>query len=117
MHNLAGLRAQCVRSGCSAADGVFSFSNKPLKAAWLTGLFWAVLGAVIAFVLLVCLLFGVQGVAWWLASLMMVLSGNLLICLGIAGEYIGRIYMEVKGRPRYIIAKRTDDSTDDLRRR
>lgn len=88
-----------------AADGVFSFSNKPLKAAWMTGLVWTALGCFIAFILLICLLFGVQGGLWWLASLMMVLSGNLLICLGIAGEYIGRIYDESRQRPLYIVAR------------
>lgn len=88
-----------------AADGVFSFSNKPLKAAWMTGIFWTALGCLTAFILFICLLFGVQGGLWWLASLAMVLTGNLLICLGIAGEYIGRIYDESRQRPLYIIAR------------
>lgn len=88
-----------------AADGVFSFSNKPLKAAWMTGLAWTILGCLVAFILLICLLFGVKGGLWWLACLMMVLSGNLLICLGIAGEYIGRIYDESRQRPLYIVAR------------
>lgn len=88
-----------------AADGVFSFSVKPLKAAWMCGLGWIGLGCLIGFVLLICLLFGVSASAWWLAALMMVLAGNVLVCVGIAGEYMGRIYDDVRARPLYIVAR------------
>lgn len=88
-----------------AADGVFSFSVMPLKAAWLCGLGWILLGCLLAFVLLMCLLFHVQGGLWWLAALLMVLTGNVLMCIGIAGEYIGRIYDDVRGRPLYVVAR------------
>jgi len=79
-----------------AMDGIFSFSSTPLRlATWLGILacFFALAGAVIA-----CwrddsvLVFG-----------MLFLGGAQLICLGILGEYLGRIYDEVKGRPRWII--------------
>lgn len=88
-----------------AADGVFSFSVTPLKAAWVCGLGWIALGGLIAFVLLCCLLFGVQGGMWWLASLISILGGNILVCVGIAGEYIGRIYDDVRGRPLYVVGR------------
>ena len=88
-----------------AADGVFSFSVKPLKAAWMCGLCWIGLGCLIGFVLLLCLLFGASSSAWWLAALMMVLAGNVLVCVGIAGEYMGRIYDDVRARPLYIVAR------------
>jgi len=88
-----------------AADGVFSFSVKPLKAAWMCGLCWIGLGCLIGFVLLICLLFGASSSAWWLAALMMVLAGNVLVCVGIAGEYMGRIYDDVRARPLYIVAR------------
>ena len=88
-----------------AADGVFSFSVQPLKAAWMCGIGWIALGCLTAFILLICLLFGAASGAWWLAALMMVLGGNILICVGIAGEYVGRIYDDVRARPLYVVAR------------
>ena len=51
------------------------------------------------------MLFGVSSGAWWLASLMMVLSGNVLVCIGVCGEYMGRIYDDVRARPLYVVAR------------
>ena len=87
-----------------ALDGIVGFSVKPLKLAFYTGVIWAGLGALAALVLLILLCCGVPGGLWWLASLMMVLAGNILICLGIAGEYIGRTFEDARGRPLYVVA-------------
>jgi len=91
-----------------AFDGITSLSIKPIHM--ITGL-----GLAIA-----CLSF--LGVAWsvivyfcgktvsgWasMTCLICMIGGVQLICLGIIGEYIGKIYLETKGRPRYIISERT----------
>ena len=88
-----------------ALDGIFGFSSKPLKLATWTGAFWTGAGLLCGLILLILLCAGVQGGLWWLAALMMVLGGNLLIAIGIAGEYIARIFDETRGRPLYIAQK------------
>jgi len=87
-----------------AADGIFSFSVKPLK--FITGLGVSFLGlaGVMLLVLLIALIFGAGSGLWWLAMLMIGLSGCVLSALGIVGEYIARIYDETRGRPLYIVA-------------
>ncbi len=42
-----------------------------------------------------------------MAGILMFLNGIQLVCVGVLGEYIGKIYLETKGRPRYIIRERT----------
>ena len=95
-----------------AMDGLFSFSAVPLRLATYLGLWvsgFAFLGAVFT---LVQKLFAEQFAKIGLAPgagfptiviSILFLGGIQLICLGILGEYIGRIYEEVKGRPLWII--------------
>ncbi|MGO8763791.1 MAG: glycosyltransferase family 2 protein [Limisphaerales bacterium] len=88
-----------------AADGIFTFSETPLRLATLVG--FCVAGFSIfygAFLLLQRLIVGynLPGFAT-LAVGLFFLGGVQLICLGILGEYIGRIHQEVKQRPPYIV--------------
>ena len=87
-----------------AADGVMSFSDKPLKLTLWLGLFWLLLGGLLALVLLVMALAGVSGGLWWMAALNSVLGGSILTGIGILGAYVARIYDEAKQRPLYIVA-------------
>lgn len=87
-----------------AADGVMSFSDKPLKLTLWLGLFWLLLGGLLALILLVMALAGVSGGLWWMAALNSVLGGSILTGIGILGAYVARIYDEAKQRPLYIVA-------------
>ena len=88
-----------------AADGIFSFTYKPLKLATYIGLFLSVVGFLYLLVVLFQKLFTDTALTGW-ASIMavtLVFHGITLVILGIIGEYIGRIYEEVKSRPLYIV--------------
>lgn len=91
-----------------AFDGITSLSVKPIRLIFFFGLivcFLSVIGMVWA---AVTALTG-NTVSGWasLACLVCFLGGIQSIFLGVIGEYIGKIYLEVKARPRYIIAERT----------
>ena len=88
-----------------ALDGIFSFSVKPLKV-------WGVIGVLISFlsflyaalIVLRTLIFGVDlpGYASLIVAVLF-LGGIQLIGIGVLGEYIGRIYIDVKRRPHYFV--------------
>ncbi|WP_425053555.1 glycosyltransferase family 2 protein [Psychromarinibacter sp. S121] len=91
-----------------AADGIISFSTVPLRLAITLGVlfaFFAVLGILYA---LFMRIFTDNFVEGWTALMIAVLliGGVQLVCLGILGEYTGKIYREVKRRPLYIVQKR-----------
>lgn len=87
-----------------AADGIMSFSDKPLKLPLWMGLVWLFLGGFTLLALLIMALAGQSGGGWWLASLLMIGFGSTLASIGIAGSYLARVYDEVKQRPLYIVA-------------
>jgi dolichol-phosphate mannosyltransferase len=91
-----------------ATDGIVSFSVVPLRlATWMgfltSGL--AILGILIS---VYARVFGSGWVKGWTSTVIAILflGGVQLLCLGIIGEYIGRIYGEVKRRPLYIVQER-----------
>ncbi len=95
-----------------AVDGITSFSYKPLKISIGLGSFLSVFSLVFALVVIILRAFNITTMEPGWASLMVVVLfffGIVLIMLGIIGEYIGRIFEEVKGRPLYIISEEVGD--------
>lgn len=96
-----------------AFDGITSLSIKPLRLITIIGglvavmsflgVIWAVISALAGNV-----------VAGWASTACIIcfVSGVQLMCLGVLGEYVGKIYLEVKERPRYIISERTTDKIE-----
>ena len=91
-----------------ALDGITSLSIKPIRMITsfgflvsfvsFIGILWAVISALVG-----------NTVSGWSSIICVIcfFSGIQLLCLGVIGEYIGKVYMEAKGRPRYIISERT----------
>ena len=97
-----------------ALDGITSLSIKPIRMITgmgigvsllsFAGVIWAVVRALLG-----------HTVVGWTSTVCIVcfMGGIQLICLGVLGEYIGKIYLEVKARPRYIISERTYGGKQD----
>lgn len=87
-----------------ALDGITSFSNIPLRLASWLGYFSSFLAFLYLASVFIQKAIGnpVRGFATIMVS-MLFLGGVQLICLGIIGEYIGRVFEELKGRPLYIV--------------
>lgn len=97
-----------------AFDGITSLSVKPIRMITTFGMFISLLSFIGVIWSIVIQLTG-HAVAGWasMTSIICFIGGIQLICLGVLGEYIGKIYMEVKARPRYIISERTYDKKED----
>ena len=97
-----------------AFDGITSLSIKPIRMITFTGIFlflisligilWSVIGAVCG-----------KTVPGWAstACIALMMGGLQALFMGVIGEYIGKIYLETKGRPRYIISERTEDQSKE----
>lgn len=92
-----------------AITGLTAFSSLPLQFVTFSGLMFLIFAAVIGVQTLVLKLTGqaVSGFAT-VIILILIIGSLLMISLGIIGEYIAKIYEEVKGRPRYIILDTID---------
>jgi dolichol-phosphate mannosyltransferase len=92
-----------------ALDGMISFSFKPLRAATYLGFTCAAIGfGTAAFFIVRRIFFKDPAVTGFttLLTMMMFIGGVQLITIGILGEYIGRIYEEIKQRPLYVVAEK-----------
>ena len=86
-------------------DGIMAFSTAPLSIASFFGILFCLMAfGVMAFIFVRALLYG-DPVAGW-PSMMCVISligGVQLLCIGIMGQYMSKMYMEVKDRPKYLV--------------
>ena len=97
-----------------ALNGITSLSVKPLR--YITGL-----GVVMSLASFIAILWAIitkiagHAISGWTSMIcvMAFLGGIQLFCLGVIGEYIGKIYSETKARPRYIIEKTTEDEKEN----
>jgi glycosyltransferase involved in cell wall biosynthesis len=99
-----------------AFDGIFAFSVKPLRAATVLG-FAAIAGAMsfVAFAIVAHLFFGRSPAGFTtLITFMTMLTGIQLVVLGLIGEYVGRIYEQVKLRPMYVVDRVLTAETTNL---
>ena len=94
-----------------AIDGVTGFSTIPLRMWSFVGAFISLIGFTYSLFLIIrTLILGIDVPGY--ASLMVTvlfLGGVQLLCLGMLGEYMGRLYMETKGRPIYIVSRIYED--------
>ncbi|MDD4735968.1 MAG: glycosyltransferase family 2 protein [Kiritimatiellae bacterium] len=92
-------------------NGVVAFSSKPLSLATMLGFASAFLSLVVGVIYVGQKLFTRTGMATGIAPIILLvtlLGGLQLIAFGIMGEYVGRIYEEVRMRPKYLLAKKVE---------
>lgn len=90
---------------CLAAEAIFSFSSKPLTAAIRVGLSLTAAGFVYLLYILYSYFFNKNLIAGWASMIctLLILNGFQLIFIGLIGEYVAKIFEEVKARPVYVI--------------
>ncbi len=99
-----------------AIDGITSLSIKPIRFITGIGIFVALL-SFIGVVWSVVQYFLHHAITGWASTVSIIcfIGGIQLISLGVIGEYIGKMYMETKARPRYIISQRTYDPQEETK--
>lgn len=98
-----------------ALDGVVSFSTAPLRAWFYVGVVIATIAVLYAlFIVTRVLIFGIDTPGYASLLIAVLLMGAIqLLSLGIIGEYLGRLFLEVKGRPIYVVEGVYEDGTAD----
>lgn len=97
-----------------ALDGITSFSIKPIKLITSLGVIFVLVCGIMLLYSLISYFTG-HSVSGWasLITSIWLLGGLQLLAIGIIGEYIGKVFLETKKRPRYIIEELLDDSTNE----
>lgn len=95
-------------------NGITSLSVRPLKLITSLGFLMSLVSLIAVIVTVIIKLFGYTVQGWTsLLCVIFLLGGIQIFCLGVIGEYIGKMYAETKARPRYIIEKNTLENTKD----
>lgn len=96
-----------------ALDGITSFSIKPIKMITSLGVIFVLVSGIMLLYSLISYFTG-HSVSGWasLITSIWLLGGLQLLAIGIIGEYIGKVFLETKKRPRYIIEELLDDSAE-----
>ncbi len=92
-----------------AIEGLLAFSVFPLRLLMITGMVAIVLSVVAAFIMMLgnwLNWFDMRNEMTYLTALMVLIGGATMLGIGVIGEYVGRIYQEVKRRPIYIVRRR-----------
>lgn len=102
-----------------ALDGLLSFSYLPLRLASFFGLIFSGFAFLMIIFILASRIFFGFGIVGWTSTISTVLliGGVQLITLGVIGEYLSRIYDEVKSRPEYVIARKVGFNTPRVARK
>jgi len=94
-----------------AITGITAFSSLPLQLVTFAGALFLVFSVILGAQTLYLKLIGVAVSGFTTVILLELIIGSfLMISLGIIGEYLGRIYREVKGRPRYLVTESTEEA-------
>lgn len=95
-------------------NGITSLSVRPLKLITSLGFLMSLVSLIAVAVTVIIKLFGYTVQGWTsLLCVIFLLGGIQIFCLGVIGEYIGKMYAETKARPRYIIEKNTLENTNE----
>jgi dolichol-phosphate mannosyltransferase len=102
-----------------AWDAILSFSTLPLRISTYFGFVTFVVGVLYGLRVMIHAMFYKDLVPGWatVVVLQSLVGGALLVCIGMVGEYVGRIYEEIKQRPLYIVRRRVNVTTVDEPRR
>ena len=94
-----------------ALDGIVGFSTAPLVMAAFLGVLFCLIAFIMIIVVIVkTLVFGDPTSGWpSLVCIIFFVRGIQLLCIGVIGEYLAKMYMEIKGRPIYIVRESSDD--------
>ena len=99
-----------------AFDGITSLSVKPIRLITWLGFFFAVISFIATIAIIIQHFIMPQSTVWgWSSTVCAIffMGGVQLLCFGVIGEYVGKIYNESKHRPRFIISEKTFEEKDE----